>query len=295
MRCQGTIDYIKDFDGETLVTARLQVDKELYNSRNYTEEDKRKFCRVEQKLIFPDDTELVFEKGEVDESGEFFVGGTIKSGVVHYLDITDSSKTVRTEVVLTGVDDYPTHTETVWFGAEVVATRTLPSKRVIRDVLGGFRVPKVFSYGVDDLYTLSDGGITGSRLLCTVDHKCALFPHDMFAAMGHRHHGYAFIGRLARMSPIHSNTAWVCGVPTEQTIYHSANHKDGDVGASINRYYTSAVYLEYKGEYIMAGKVASPIYSSEEWERHFWRSSLDLKEITGIADLDDNILPIGVA
>ena len=54
----------------------------------------------------------------------------------------------------------------------------------------------------------------------------------------------------------------------------------------------------YRGEAVVAGSVGSPFgLPGRGWQgdsQHFYESSLDLKAITGIADLGDNISPIGL-
>jgi hypothetical protein len=84
-----------------------------------------------------------------------------------------------------------------------------------------------------------------------------------------------------------------------------ASFRQASLAAVVDKHHSSAVLLRYKDEYILAGKQAPVLFGSDRTRmggrdvtipqhKYFWRSSLDLKEITGIADLDDNILPIGV-
>ena len=64
------------------------------------------------------------------------------------------------------------------------------------------------------------------------------------------------------------------------------------------RSWAEAVSAHYRGEAIVAGKVTSPFdLPGRGWEgegAYFHESSLDLKAITGLPDLKDNILPMGV-
>lgn len=72
-------------------------------------------------------------------------------------------------------------------------------------------------------------------------------------------------------------------------------------GSGINLGFSSTLkstLSEHDGHYVMAGEIGQ-INGIRKYEftgddRYFWRSSLDLKSITGIGDMSDNILPMGV-
>jgi len=59
-----------------------------------------------------------------------------------------------------------------------------------------------------------------------------------------------------------------------------------------------AFFVRYRDEYLLGGQFGQVFglkkHGQQDDDQYFWRSSLDLKEVTGVDDLSDNILPMGV-
>jgi len=76
-------------------------------------------------------------------------------------------------------------------------------------------------------------------------------------------------------------------------VFYNLPGKHDEVPATRRIFY----YARYNNEWVFAGRASLPVGREQDtWtgdDKYYWASSLDLKSITGITDLSDNILPIG--
>lgn len=297
--CRGSYRLFADYDGEELVYARVHVDSE-FALQMATGSKPSGHRTLNSRLVFPDGTEFVFNAGQmgwsVGESGTFaqilwldilrpqdmvYLRHEWRCEETTITDIYGTRKGLRPasrcSVVARGkvlrvkedVIEESGHDR----GLDVLANAGMPDVRLVAG-LGTYRrlSSTAFSF-VPLIGAISGGGASGvERLSPARPYKAALVKGGigfdyMRRGYGEPGHFYDLVGPEI-FAPLRASDD-VCQVEF------------------------------YGGEVIAAGRIGSPLrLDGRGWtgdEAYFLEASLDLKAITGLPDLKDNIFPMGVA
>jgi len=299
--CIGEYEVLADYDGETVVFAKAVVNTwvEQVQGHTYTET-----VKLRGLLRCPNGTELVYT--QTDTAADYSVSGFF----LHFLfvDILHPERTVTLRYDVAG-GVRPTAAMTLATGAATVKTKAnvLPA---MDDPYWNFRRHIMLSGNASQCafidmapwraettwYNATPSYRSFIRFnapmtyySAAVDHKPQLVTTASFSAAMQRRGSDGFT-RVDSVGP-----SFIVGSPgsTSPAVQYQP----------ILSYVNAAFY---GGESLYAGKVDNSICLAHNFNNtsdagngwtgdagYFWKSSLDLKAITGMADLTDNILPIG--
>ena len=318
--CQGSARLLPTYDGETLRYVSIEVDSRVYHS------DDRFEKRVYGALVFPDGTKIVY----ADQSVSHVDGGEskpIKGFVRHILpfDVSDPASVAYIQY------DHPEQASEPGISARLIIrgkevkhsplayTGEFPGPVYYRPTyfgniwhtLDSFRGNPYADREMDFLQSVIDKhppGIVFDGVLVGESHtyppsRLSIGPWDAYqgpVSTSPSYTSYVLLGPVLLRD----------GVPTVADIYDSA--PGDEVFDRVERFR----YARYGDEWIYAGRVENTLGGTGEYmvfrppggspavrvvrsawlgdDQYYCHSSLDLKAITGLPDLKDNILPIGV-
>lgn len=301
--CQGSYKLFADYDGEDLVYAKVHVKSEqrsilsVFGADTSNEQYKR---RLHGKIEFPDASELVFSDIGVDSPmfGAASVAGAYRQ--ILWMDIMRPNDTVYFQHDLQGL-----HT--------VTSVGRLYSRG--KEVKGVSDAMKNEGYDIALIRQRGENGVLASigriGVLQDVNRQGGLTP---FVSYYDDTQAKTIIGVAPydanRYSPPFAYKARLVAALTGNLNVGGRYYTEGFgkkeyyfsdlVGPEI--LFTSPLgYVQaefYDDEAIVAGEFATPFTSARPlWtgdDKFFYKSSLDLKAITGVEDLKNDILPIGV-
>ena len=303
--CQGSYKFLAAYTGESLVYATVHVDSSLYLS---VEEDefaprpgrmlrKRSFG----KLVFPDGSELVYN--DLDICVHDDAGGTDGAFGTHLqilnLDILNPQDAVYLRHEISGSLNPVSACSIVSRGKVVklhedviAATPHDAYYQHFADVeeYTGVRVQEIY-LGLSPYKRLSDSVKAFLTFVPPVTYSSIRLP-----SAGHQAMLFG-VGCLGGAADGIGSSGGGMDRGYDSPCLHFSQVGPEIVGGNF-RSWAEAVSAHYRGEAIVAGKVTSPFdLPGRGWEgedAYFHESSLDLKAITGLPDLKQNILPIGV-
>ena len=181
--------------------------------------------------------------------------------------------------------------DTLPWGGQRVFT---PNPFVLRTGSGTYIERSFFRYssenaGAGAAFPADEYGI-GSGELCAATHHASLHPKTIGTQTVLK---YPHTSRLTQEFSFAPHVAFA----ESDSVDRTGDTPVGPVDFSINGL-ADVSFVRYRDEHLMAGQFGQVFglkkHGQQGDDQYFWRSSLDLKEITGVEDLSDNILPIGV-
>ena len=305
--CQGSYKLFANYDGENLVYATVHVDSKLSTNAPRGNKLADYHRKLDGKIVFPDGSE--FKYIDLDTRIETYSNdGATGDGV---LTVSSSLAGTFSQILHMNImkpKDVVCLKHDVENGLRPKSRCSLVSRgKVIKsndDVIASPENDRMFimvsndfrkysgirSFSannqegmtpyvrtrtpIGDEPTISFTPFTDERYAPPYPYKASLFAYSEIT-VGGKPHGYQ-INKITNHDLVGPQ------------IIGAFHNDDGE--------YVNAAF--YKGEAIVAGKVGSPFGLPDKgWtggDKYFYESSLDLKAITGIPDLKDDILPIGV-
>lgn len=299
--CRGSYRLFADYQGESIVYASVEVDSELFQDEpgagtttgpaTYYER-----TRLRSTLVFPDGTRLPVTNTDTDES--FTVSGYFCH--LLYLDILRPERTalMRYEMQGTGYDVGGLNPRTCSMSI-VIQGQTVKSKENV-----------LFPTGDEEAAGRASQGWTNTNI--GVGFTSFLPMAVLRSADGTRRIRVNPAGETAVAAVTHkASLVGMCAYSADVQMHGATfSQRHSQVGTSVSHgvpmslgSQASVDFLAafHRDEFVYAGKVSNTIrvgpdygtawYGDDEFIRH---SSLPLEQITGIPDLAQNILPIGV-
>lgn len=333
VKCEGSYIAYKDYDGEALVQAIAHV-KWVKKKRTSQAGKAELVVTCYGKLVFPDSSEFVYVDAKVNPDAPestltdwYVVGAEGFFTLIRYLDIRKPENIVYVRHELGGESGTITRFAD---GASVpYRTYTLSMDLVFRGEVIKRKDNVAPQYQLDGWWDPHDANSTPPTVGDPRNSDAPSLPtgHPWFYSQGD---GRARYMGFCGVSETDDWPYWPSpGTPVACAARHHANISGGwpragaftnyvgptkaffvglpDIwvqgydGSGINIGITGDLddyFAEHDGEYILGGKIGHITglrkYGFTGDDRYFWRSSLDLKSITGIGDMSDNILPMGV-
>lgn len=287
--CQGNYRIFADYDGESLVYARVHVNSEFYNSGTNPSQAGVHGAHVFRrnlfgKIVFPGGTELVY----ADSQMNLTTGASGYLRQILWMDIMRPKDVVYLHSDLSG-------------GLRPAASCAVVSRGKVVKTL-----PDVLQSPRDDrMFKVMRWDYLGGILKFDGSHQAGLNQYTYSGSKGDRTVSFTPNIDDRFLPPFSYKAALVkAGLGMNPLPYgHSLNtiFQYDFVGPEIHtplEGVSDRMQAEfYRGEVIVAGVVESPFdLPGRGWQgddKYFYESSLDLKAITGIPDLSNNINPIG--
>ena len=290
--CSGSYKLFADYEGERLVYATVHVDSELSTQATYIGANHAYYRKLFGKIVFPNGEELVYVDTITTLAGG--VSGTYAQ--ILWMDILRPQDVVVLSHALSGGlrpasrCSIVSRGKTVKTQADVIAAPAddmmfvITSMDYSRAPSGIITFSAHHQSGLKQYVstTVSGGGMSEQ-------------PSVSFTPLVDGRHTPPFPYKAALAGLGFGNESKAHGFNLKKI-----NHFDlvgPEIHSPILGVVDSIQAEFYRGEAIVAGKVGSPFdLPGRGWvgeDQYFYESSLDLKAITGIPDLKDNILPIG--